>query len=265
MNGSSPLGYCSSVINFGESSAGELCTQPAGTVLFDGNVPTLTALDGDMWASQLLTIRTQSNVGLLMYFPTKPVRIQVQRVEMVIFNCPEWGISAENILLVPLSLNDLSSIFTTDVTSRNITPTITSCDSLVRVCTEMANTQLELVTISIISSNYSWLHLSEIAVYTDNSSCPPEAIVDTIRPIVDATTTDSDSSTRPTSETCPSTSKPAVLASVITAVVVTLLAIVIFVIVQISVCKHRSKLASGGKLNGITEGHQYGNKDGGVV
>ena len=33
------------------------CDAPDSSVLFDGNIPTLTGLDGDMWASQLLTLQ----------------------------------------------------------------------------------------------------------------------------------------------------------------------------------------------------------------
>ena len=47
MNGSSATGNCSNYAN-------GACNDP---VLFDGHIPTLTGLDGDTWASQLLTIQ----------------------------------------------------------------------------------------------------------------------------------------------------------------------------------------------------------------
>ena len=57
MNGSSATGHCSNYAN-------GVCNDPASSVLFDGHIPTLTGLDGDTWASQLLTIQ-ESSVYLL--------------------------------------------------------------------------------------------------------------------------------------------------------------------------------------------------------
>ncbi len=50
VNGSSEDGNCSLIVT--------LCNEPTTNVLQDGIIPTLTGLDGDMWASQLLTINT---------------------------------------------------------------------------------------------------------------------------------------------------------------------------------------------------------------
>ena len=56
-----------------------------------------------------------------MYFATK-LDIQIGRVEVVIFNCPEWGISVESI---EIYVDKKYIIF----------PETTSCRSLVRLCT----------------------------------------------------------------------------------------------------------------------------------
>ena len=53
MNGSSNTGNCSNVTAI--SDALLRCHSPSTSVLFDGNIPTLTGLDGNMWATQLLT------------------------------------------------------------------------------------------------------------------------------------------------------------------------------------------------------------------
>ncbi len=55
VNGSSEDGNCNLV---GTIS----CNEPTTSVLQDGIIPTLTGLDGDMWASQLLTISSTSNI-----------------------------------------------------------------------------------------------------------------------------------------------------------------------------------------------------------
>ena len=54
VNGSSAAGNCSS------DTVGFLsrCDAPTSSVLFYGNIPALTGLDDDMWASQLLTLQT---------------------------------------------------------------------------------------------------------------------------------------------------------------------------------------------------------------
>ena len=43
------------------------CFIPTSSVLFDGSVSTLTGLDGDMWASQLLTINTTVNTAEITF------------------------------------------------------------------------------------------------------------------------------------------------------------------------------------------------------
>ncbi len=52
---SSATGHCSDV-----SDSGRVCNTPRSSVLFDG-IPTLTGLDGNMWATQLLTLNTSTS------------------------------------------------------------------------------------------------------------------------------------------------------------------------------------------------------------
>ena len=62
VNGSSATGNCSNTMSIVNDNGPSKCDAPDSSVLFDGNIPTLTGLDGDMWASQLLTLQT-SNVA----------------------------------------------------------------------------------------------------------------------------------------------------------------------------------------------------------
>ena len=64
VNGSNSTGKCSNSIH---SNTRQTCTTPTGSVLFDGNVPMLNGLDGDMWASQLLTINTTANTTKITF------------------------------------------------------------------------------------------------------------------------------------------------------------------------------------------------------
>ena len=94
MYGSSPTGNCS---NSRLSDELMTCLQPNSSFLFDGRVPTLTRLDGDMWASQLLTIRSingcidisSSFIEETALTPDSDINVTIERVEVVMFNCPE--------------------------------------------------------------------------------------------------------------------------------------------------------------------------------
>ena len=59
--GSSATGHCSNV-----SDSGRVCNTPRSSVLFDG-IPTLTGLDGDMWATQLLTLNTSTSSASIIF------------------------------------------------------------------------------------------------------------------------------------------------------------------------------------------------------
>ncbi len=92
VNGSSEDGNCSLIA--------ATCNEPTTSVLQDGVIPTLTGLDGDMWASQLLTINGDSHTTPITFdFEAAPGYVGVERVEVVMFNCPEWGISVDSITL----------------------------------------------------------------------------------------------------------------------------------------------------------------------
>ena len=95
------------------------CITPTSSVLFDGNVPTLTGLDGDMWASQLLT--TANTAEITFGFTDTPDYTGVGSVEVVMFNCPEWEIS-----VIIISLFSASSISGSRTFIASFLPTTTS-------------------------------------------------------------------------------------------------------------------------------------------
>ena len=170
VNGSSSKGRCSIFV---PSLARKSCVTPNSSVLFDGNVPTLTGLDGDMWASQLLTINTTANTADINFdFTDTPNYTGVRRVEVVMFNCPEWGISVRTIQLRSATSISGSTTFLTSVF-----PTTTSCDFLVRTCISVNSIRpvLNLVFTPLSTSN--WVHLAEVNFYSSNSTCPPDTII----------------------------------------------------------------------------------------
>ena len=172
VNGSSSTGRCS--INI-ISNSRQNCLIPTSSVLFDENVPTLTGLDGDMWASQLLTINTTANTADITFdFTDTPDYTGVRRVEVVIFNCPEWGISVRTISLFSAISTSGSRSFAT-----SISPTTTSCDSLMRVCIYGFVVSVRpVITLAFgLSSTSNWVHLAEVIFYASNSICPSDTII----------------------------------------------------------------------------------------
>ena len=70
-SGSSETGRCFNVSDFGR-----VCNAPRSSVLFDG-IPTLTGLEGDMWASQLLTLNMSTSSASITFDFTNPTDRQI--------------------------------------------------------------------------------------------------------------------------------------------------------------------------------------------
>ena len=255
------------------------CNDPASSVLFDGHIPKLTGLDGDMWASQLLTIeRVSTSLQVLFYFTTAP-SCSVMAVEVVAFTCPEWDIGA-----VSIGLFDSAMSY-----AENHQIQVTSCEHLVRYCIQTIYTR-QFLALDFLTSN-RWLHLAEVRFHTNSSACPHDTV---ITPTPPPTTTPPPATTSPpslgttntsppsptsqdnpptcstptqcevcltsdmVSEVCPFSSTTVILASVITAIVTALLTTVIFVLVLIAVCKCHPKFTPGGAETGTSAGEGEG-------
>ena len=177
VSGSSATGHCSNVSNTGSRLN---CRDPISSVLFDGVIPTLTGLDGDMWASQLLTLQKTTHTRPTVIFDftdTPPGYVELSgRLEVVMFNCPNMGISASTIRVSSSSSPSVSSTPLKDV---NIN--ITSCDSLVRVCTPIMTVQPSIY----LQFPYSdMVYLAEVTFYAASSAstCPQDTIITTAPP-----------------------------------------------------------------------------------
>ncbi len=93
------------------------------------------------------------------------------KVEIVLFNCPQWGIVTKTITLATMGGSTLIN---------SVDPTLTSCDSLVKVCMlyfVCDSTSLRLIF--SFNGTPSWVHLAEVTFYEGNYSttCPPDAFV----------------------------------------------------------------------------------------
>ena len=165
-NGSHPVGHCSSITS---SLLASRCNTPKTSVLFDGNIPTLTGLDrnNSSWASDLFVMSSRSFIELNFTIASR-----VDRVELVVFSCPEWGRIRRFYADVPPFHVDF-------------TPTVHSCESLVRVC-KLLRRPLSRLLLHFMS--YSRVYLGEITVYADISPCRPDSIV----PMMPSTSTKGD-------------------------------------------------------------------------
>ena len=171
VNGSSPTGNCSNVSMDGTMTT---CLQPTSSVLFDGHVPTLIGVDGDMWASQLLTINTtQSLTTVIFDFTDTPGYDRIEQVEVVMFNCPWWRIASTYIDLLGATTRDQSFY----VLYRVSVSSLTSCDSLVRVCLSTIVSRPLIGLQFILDKNSDWVHLAEVTFYARGLTCPANVIL----------------------------------------------------------------------------------------
>ena len=261
------------------------CETPTSSVLFDGNIPTLTGLDGDMWASQLLTLQTHNPSGIEIISDFTG-RSGVERVELVMFNCPKWGIAVQAIRILRAT-----SISSTRTLIGTIRPIITSCNSLVRVCiSSLAITQHDVIYLQLFPAPGSnRTYLAEVGFYGNHATCRQDAIITT--PLLQDNTTPPppDTTTLPPPDTAPSNSSSdtalpdttqgtveskvchscstsTILASVITAIATALLTTVISMIVMITVLKCHPKFIPGGTETATSVGgerQEYEEVDGG--
>ena len=176
MNGSSLTGNCSraDISRTVSDTVVTTCLQPNSSVLFDGHVPTLTGLDGDMWASQLLVLRRPGvSTSITFDFTDTPGYDRVERVEVVMFNCPQWGIGTTTIRLAGATARGQPSRTLSEI---RMCP-ITSCDSLVRVCIS-APVHLPVVILHFLDwDSNDWLHLAEVTFYARGPTCPRNVIL----------------------------------------------------------------------------------------
>lgn len=242
-----------------------MCIVPLSSVLFDGNTTTLTGLDGDTWANQLLTIpSTASSTELVFDFTGTPGYAGVEGVGVAMFNCPEWGISTQHVrLLGATSLTGVKSL----LHRVPLGSSSSSCDSLTSMCI-VSTTSLPVLTLDFaLQTDSDWVHIAEVSFHANHSCSAGNTTAVPATPEPDlAPTSDLEAGSNSTSPALRdmrllSDVATIVLASVITAVSTVLVITVIFVLVQIAVCKCRPKRAAAeaaeiGTPAGV-EGHEY--------
>ena len=177
-NGSSATGGCSDTPNLDYYYT---CATPNSSVLFDGVIPTLTALDGNTWAGQLLVLGRpiiEYGVFNLNFNFDNTLYAGVGQVEVVLFNCPEWNIVVRQMTVeVPCTQSYCNNYPNPHFEAVAIArPTLLSCDSLVRVCIplDINSSEIRLSFVPYFYSYYdSFVELAEVTFYSNHSHCPP--------------------------------------------------------------------------------------------
>ena len=123
VNGSSSDGYCLDSIQ--NASTFMVCFEVKTSVLFDGLTPSLTDFN-NTWAAELLILQPPSFDESTEIFVEWYEAVLLSRIEVVMFNCPEWGLGVESIrFIVPIEEVQINVMLSTPPTS---------CDSLVTAC-----------------------------------------------------------------------------------------------------------------------------------
>ena len=172
--GSSPTAQCDSFhnsVSFNETFF--FCDDPASSVLFDGYIPAVARLDGDKWASQLLTLHKFSNLSIMISFDfTNTPRYRgFNWVELVVFNCPHNRSHLAGVYLLGLKDGYLD----VPLGSYNFGLHPTTCKYLVKFCLNL--TQYPWITSKlrhiafVFFSNNDWVYIGEVTFYKGTGTC----------------------------------------------------------------------------------------------
>jgi hypothetical protein len=157
INGSSATALCSN-LSATDSLDSFQCNTPDSSILFDGKLPQHIWYNNsdNSWARLFFTAQqTIDRRKHVMHFDFtgQPDYAGVGMVELVVFNCPDWGI-----YLKAVSLEE-GATYTTERQS---------CASLVTVCFPLQTLKRQF-TIEFIF--LQWMHLAEIVFYGGYCNC----------------------------------------------------------------------------------------------
>ena len=175
MNGSDATGGCPQAC-VRSNSMDTYCdcagTAGAGTFngsIIDGVVPTLDTSQRGTWATQLLTVRGNTqDIRIGFRFQNT---VMLREVELYLFYCPSWNIGASpvgtttvniyNAFLFPLFIDSFGG----SAGSVTLTSDMAACESLTRVSIPLLGARSTLIYfIEITNSQQSieWLHIAEV-------------------------------------------------------------------------------------------------------
>ena len=158
------------------------CSSTSGTnndicdgtsVLNDGILPALSGVSSNpasQWASELFTMR-RSETDQIVLSVVLPSGRTHDRVELTVFNCPQWGI------YVPRVIVEIAGV---SIIVANATLPDVSCEYLLKFCVEFngAVGSPNLKLIFPYQNNSNFVFLGEVTLLNDpiNPCHPPEII-----------------------------------------------------------------------------------------
>ena len=184
-------GYCFSAT--ATKLMGTNCSQPATSVLFDGDtsadVSTLSDTNG---VPGILSLDRFGSKTVTFDFRHAPGYERIERIELVVFNCENfrtiWEISVFEVA-TPDGVHNLLQVM-------NVRDAISTCDSLVRICVSQRITLPVVILQFVLSQPVGRVHLAEVTFHVDDITCPPNDFIK--RPLLTPITAEA----RLSSKTC---------------------------------------------------------------
>ena len=166
MFGSLVDGGCSST----SGTNNEICD--GTSVLNDGILPGLSGVSSDsasQWASELFTMRRSGTDPIVVSVELPSGRTH-DRVELAVFNCPQWGIYAPRVIIEVADIGNMVA----DATLPNV-----SCEYLLKFCVEfnmgVGIPNLKLTFPYQTDSDFEFL--GEVTFTILNSPCDPPQLI----------------------------------------------------------------------------------------
>ena len=171
MNGSDATGGCPHACVQSNSYCDCAGTAGAGTftgVIIDGVVPTLDTSQRGTWATQLFTVRDNTQITRIGFRFQNAVMLR--EVELYLFYCPSWGIGGSpggtntiniyNAVTFPLFVDSFGG----SVGSVTLTSDMVNCESLIRVSIPLQGARsISIYFIEFSSTDLiGWINIAEV-------------------------------------------------------------------------------------------------------
>ena len=193
MNGSDANGGCPHACVRSNSYCDCAGTAGAGTltgVIIDGVVPTLDTSQRGTWATQLLTVRGNTqNIRIGFQFQNP---VMLREVELYLFYCPSWNIGGSPVgtttiniykaILFPIFVDSFGG----SVGSVTLTSDMANCESLTRVSIPLQGARSTLIYFIEFTNprqSIEWIHIAgvrfsdEIIIVIPSPSPSPQNIM----------------------------------------------------------------------------------------
>ena len=182
MNGSDATGGCPHTCVQSNSycdCAGTFGAETFTGVIIDGVVPTLDTSQRGTWATQLLTVRGNTqNIRIGFEFQNT---VMLCEVELYLFYCPSWNIGGSpvgtntiniyNALVFPTFVNSFGG----SAGSVTLTSNMINCESLIRVSIPLQRARSTLIYFVEFTNSQQfiqWIHIVEVRFSDELISIP---------------------------------------------------------------------------------------------